>query len=222
MYAAPMAYRDEAEGLWLRVEDLEAELSSARETIARMQGESVAAEVEEEKPQWFTGAAKRLRIERELPFELTDSGYEAIADLLRGRWPTALISQIGGTLTCRFNVVELRVARMEGGRTQVRMTGNYAGWGVLQGMGCAGVSVAGLGRIHKSRKELAGLFETVALLAAKHAKPQRKRIVEPATKGSEASAAEDAEAVAEAEAQAEAEAVAEAEAAEAAESETDN
>lgn len=244
-----MAYRAQTEAMRLRIEELEGELAAAREIIARMQGDIVAAEVEGEKPGWWTGAPRRLHIERELPFELSASGYEAIADLLRQRWPAANISQVGGTLTCRVALVDFRATRLEGGRTQVRLNADYKGHAQLQGIGCGTASIIGMSpvvvaleaagfspallvvaplvviafwgvaraiagaSIRKSRKGLTGLFETVALLAAKHAKPKKRVRIGESTKSETAASARDTDAEENATAEAEAQVVAEAESA---------
>src|SRR5262245_46091292 len=98
-----MAYRDDEEALRRRVADLEGELSEARATIARLQGESATQAVSSDEPSWFLGAPTRLELERELPFEVTDEGYEAIAELARKRFPASVggVSQVGRTLIYR-------------------------------------------------------------------------------------------------------------------------
>ncbi len=119
-----MAYRDERGALEARVQELEDDLAGARATIARLQGEGGAAQVGSEKPSPFLGAPTKLHLERELPFELSDEGYEAIADLLRARLSTpttGMVGQVGRTLTFQRPGLTLRVAREAEGKTRISL-----------------------------------------------------------------------------------------------------
>jgi hypothetical protein len=213
-----VGYRDETEGLRQRVEVLEEELGQARATIARLTGESVKVAIDSDKPNWFVGAPVRLELERELPFEVSDEGYEAIAELLRQRYPGAIggVAQVGRTLTFRAGgVIELKLTRLGKGRMRLGMRGDHRAHGVLLGAFTPGASIVGLGgavallkaagatpaslivvvplvvlscffairallarSVHKQRSDMAGLFESVAELAANHAVAPGARIAE--------------------------------------------
>jgi hypothetical protein len=80
-----MGYRNESDALRGRVVELEEELVAARETIDRLEGRGTTGATREQPAGWFTGAPKRLELTRELPFEIGDEGFEAIAALLRTR-----------------------------------------------------------------------------------------------------------------------------------------
>src|SRR5947207_3024047 len=96
-----MTYRDDREALQARVETLEQELAGAQATIARLEGRG-AADVGSESASTFLGTPMGLRLERELPFEVTNQGFEAIAELLRSRRPQfGQGSQVGRKLTYR-------------------------------------------------------------------------------------------------------------------------
>lgn len=91
-------YRDETENLRARVAELEAQLSASEQEVARLRGEEAATgaggagQVDA-----LVGEALHFVDERELPFEVTDAGYEAIAALLRQRRP-GQVGQVGRTL----------------------------------------------------------------------------------------------------------------------------
>lgn len=127
-----MTYRDETEGLRTRVAELETELAGAREKIARLEGESTTPKGDADGVDRLTGAPSGLHLERELPFEVTDEGYEAIAELLRTRLPgqnprfpaVGQVSQVGRTLTYVSPMVQVRVARGDG-RTSLRIDANH-------------------------------------------------------------------------------------------------
>ncbi len=114
-----MTYRDEKAGLELRVRDLEAELVEARETIERMKGARPVAAERDDVDTW-TGAPTNLVLTRELPFEITERGYEAIGEMLRSRFPGVPISQIGRRLHVSLPFAELRLERTEAGHTRLR------------------------------------------------------------------------------------------------------
>ena len=142
-----MTYRDENDGLRRRVEALEADLAGARATIARLQGETSAARAVQ-KADWFTGAPFRLELDRELPFEVTDQGYEAIAELLRARYPTSMggVSQVGRTLSYRAGgVLEVQLSRVAPGRTRLLLRGDHRGHAVILGATTPAASLFGLG-----------------------------------------------------------------------------
>lgn len=205
-----MGYRDERDGLQLRVTELEEELSHARETIARLQGEAAVEGAERGKPGWFTGAPSRATWVREVPHELTEEGYEALAELLTNRVAsTGQVSQVGRTLTFRSGDIEARVTRNGPGRTELRLTRDYQAYGVLLGIGVLGTSLFGAlpalvavlkatgftpaallvtlplaviacwralraltqRSIDKEGERLAGVFEAMTDLCARHARP---------------------------------------------------
>ena len=214
-----MGYRDDNEALRRRVEDLERELSEAQATILRLQGETATHAVASDKPNWFLGAPARLELERELPFEVTDEGYEAIAELARQRLPTTMggVSQVGRTLTYQQGgVMELKLTRIGPGRTRLSLRGDHRGHGVILGAMIPGASLFALGGVVAilnavgatpalfvvvlplvviscflliralvarsvvgQRAKMAGLFQSVAELAAQHA-VSRVRIAETA------------------------------------------
>jgi hypothetical protein len=207
-----MGYRDDEEALRRRVADLEGELSEAHATIARLQGESATHAGASDKPNWFLGAPMRLELERELPFEVTDEGYEAIAELARKRFPTSMggVSQVGRTLTYQQGgVTELKLSRIGPGRTRMSLRSDHRAHGVILGAMAPGASLFALvgvvavlravgatpaslvvalplvviscflliralvaRSVVTQRAKMAGLFETVAEIAAQHTVPR--------------------------------------------------
>lgn len=118
-----VSYRDEREGMKARIDSLEGELSEAKQTISRLRGEGPAA-TQDGGVDWVSGVERRVELHRELPFEVSDEGFEAIADIANQRVPGGNVSQVGRTLTHRKALYELRVARGDG-KTQLSVTGDY-------------------------------------------------------------------------------------------------
>ena len=118
-----MAYRDERETLQARVDELQSEVAEAKGTIARLRGETTkqpqsAGEVDPK-----TGMPFVLRLERELPFEVSDEGLVAISQLLDVRMPGGTVSQVGNTLRYQRGGFELLITRTAD-RTHIRLTSN--------------------------------------------------------------------------------------------------
>lgn len=120
-----MPYRDESEGLRLRVNELERELAEARDTIARLEGRGATGLTESSEPSRFTGVARTQVLRRDLDFEITEQGYEAIAELMRQRM-RATPALVGGTLSYRWQGFEIRVLKTGENRSRVELT-NDAG-----------------------------------------------------------------------------------------------
>lgn len=124
-------YRDEKETLRARVGELEGELAEAQDKIARLTGASEDRSLGEmlERSR-ITGGPRRYAREVELPFVVSDEGYEAIARLVRERLGVQPL-QVGRSLTAP-GVLEVR---REGERTIARITGawNEAGLAVASG-----------------------------------------------------------------------------------------
>ncbi len=90
-------YRDETESLRARVTELEGKLASAEAEAAKLRGETTAP-VADSKRDAFVGEPLHFVSELELPFQVTEAGYEAIANLVRERRNTQ-VSQVGRSLT---------------------------------------------------------------------------------------------------------------------------
>lgn len=125
VYHRQVPYRDDSEGLRLRVRDLEQDLSEARDTIARLEGRGATDVAESSEPSRFTGLARKQVLRHDLDFELTDEGYEAIAELMRQRM-RATPSLVGRTLSYRWQGFEFRVLKIGENRSRVELT-NDAG-----------------------------------------------------------------------------------------------
>ena len=161
-----MGYRDEREALEAKVQELEEDLGEARQTIARLQGEGPAP-VGADAPSAFLGAPPLLHLERELPFEVSDEGYEAIADILRARLSTpavGTVGQVGRTLTFQRPGLTVRIAREPEGKTRITLDDNHQGFGVLLGVGTMGATFFGLVPVIALLKALA--FTPAALIVA--------------------------------------------------------
>jgi Tfp pilus assembly protein FimV len=165
-----VGYRDEREALEAKVQELEDDLGEARRTIARLQGEGAAAQPGSDAPSAFLGAPPRLHLERELPFEVSDEGYEAIADILRARLSTPAagnmgnVGQVGRTLTFQRPGLTVRIAREPPGKTRITLDDNHQGFGVLLGVGTMGTTFFGLVPVIALLKALA--FTPAALIVA--------------------------------------------------------
>lgn len=145
-YAPGVSYRDESEALRAKVQDLEGRLDDAEETIARLRGETAAAPAGEGEHSRLIGAQKRVVLERELPFEVSAEGYEAVAAVLRSRLAVTA-SQVGRRMTAgpftmsyEGGVTRLRVVLDR----QHRAAGLLAGASLLGGFG----TLVSLGVIH--------------------------------------------------------------------------
>ncbi|MBL8742730.1 MAG: hypothetical protein JNK04_16595 [Myxococcales bacterium] len=118
-----MGYRNEEEGLRLRIAELERDLGEANERIARLEGRVV--ERAPTTPSKLFGLDLVVDRERIIPGTVSDAGIAAIATALDARLPRASSSQIAGTFTHRRGTYELRVAKLPNGSTSVRVTGDY-------------------------------------------------------------------------------------------------
>jgi hypothetical protein len=123
--------------------------------IARLQGERSARETQAQKPSWFTGAPTRLDLVSELPFEVTDAGYEAIAELIRVRLPPqGQLSQVGRTLSFRMLGQELRVSRTDSGSTQVTLAVDQRNAGTLFALALPGAVILAMAPVAAGLKAL--------------------------------------------------------------------
>lgn len=143
----------------MRVAELEGELDEANDTIARLRGEGATPLAKEGKGNdWVTGGPRKLAVERELPFEVTDEGFEAIAEVAAQRLPGGSVSLVGRTLTYRHGQLTLRVTRGEG-KTRLVAQANYQGARLLFALGGMGVAILGGGLV-------VGVAEPLALSGA--------------------------------------------------------
>ncbi len=140
MLSSAGAYRDERETLIERVRDLEKELSAANESIARLQGLRIEEPTEATDISRITGLPKRVQIEHRIAHEITEDGYEAIAETLRTRLQNKLgdVSVVGRTLRHVHNNYEIRLEPDEAGGMRLSATGTYdnSPFGILLGGGC--------------------------------------------------------------------------------------
>ncbi len=114
-----MSYRDENEGLRGRVAELEAELAEEKAKVARLTGAAPSqAAGDSEEHGRVLDAPSRINLERTLELEIGDTGFEAIAAMLRPR--VGVVSQVVRTLTA--NGFSLSSAP---GTTHVRVTADY-------------------------------------------------------------------------------------------------
>jgi hypothetical protein len=114
-----VSYRDETDALRGRVQQLEGELQSAEDKIARLQGEAAPSgpgtSIVESR---LIGGPARYEREELLDYEIGEEGYEKIAEVLRTRMRLPNVSQVGRSLVAPgvFSLTR------EEGRTRVRMT----------------------------------------------------------------------------------------------------
>ncbi len=151
----------------MRVKKLEGELDGARETIARLKGERAEVDRKEEKVGWFSGVARHQQFEHELSHELTEDGYEAIADLLRNRLGDGgLMTKVGRNMTYRSpdGGRTVMVERGEGGRTRLRMSADFLATTVLMFMGIFGVAGVAMMLVAPALQALG--FSPLSLLVA--------------------------------------------------------
>ncbi|MBN8615856.1 MAG: hypothetical protein J0L92_35005 [Deltaproteobacteria bacterium] len=90
-------YRDETESLRAKVTELEEKLASAEAEAAKLRGET-SAPVADTQRDAVLGEPLHLVSEIDLPFAISDAGYEAIANLVRERRKVQ-VSQVGRSLT---------------------------------------------------------------------------------------------------------------------------
>jgi hypothetical protein len=119
-------YRDEKAALEARVGGLERDLADAQETIAALKGQRGAVREgtgrEVRRSRLLGGAPVHVELSHELPHEITEAGYEAIARVLRERLQLP-VSQVGRTLRSDNGAF---VMSYEDGTTTVRLVGNWA------------------------------------------------------------------------------------------------
>ncbi len=119
-----MAFRDETETLRARVAELEREVEQKNETIERLTGATPTGspgDVDRETRSPILGGPASVHLERTLDFEVSEAGFEAIADLLRARGGRE-VRQVGRTLTATgFSL------RERDGRTQISLTQDASG-----------------------------------------------------------------------------------------------
>ena len=126
--------------------ELESELGEAKQTVARLKGEHSEA-LPSESRSWILNAPERMNLSRELPYEVTDEGFEAIAELLRKRvTPNARLAQVGRVLTYQVQGLALRVERLEG-KTRVTASRDYRSSKALVVAGGMGTSLLALAPI---------------------------------------------------------------------------
>lgn len=129
-------FRDETETLRARVAVLEREVEQKNDTIERLTGaapQTADSDVARETRSPITGGPQSLHQERILDFEVSDAGFEAIADLLRAR-SRREVRQVGRTLMGPgFSL------REQDGRTHIALTTD------LSGLGAAAISAGVLG-----------------------------------------------------------------------------
>ena len=152
---------------------------------------------------WVTGHSRCTHIERKIEVEISDDGYEAIAELLGGR-----PSQVGQTLSYQWGKYKVRLGRTDAGGTLVRVRAvhgdrfrlilvsagsavfpAYVLWvavhfvggsfwaGLALVLAIIGTTLAvralGVRNIAKQRAQLKAVIEAIADLADEHARPER-------------------------------------------------
>jgi hypothetical protein len=105
-----MGYRDDKQAMRQRIEQLEGELESAHQTIARLKGH-IHERASDDAADLLGKQTVHLR--RELEVVLDDQGMEAIATMLRTRLPQGQVSMVGRTLHCKLPTGALQVMRHE-------------------------------------------------------------------------------------------------------------
>ncbi len=145
-----MSYRDEQDALRGRVAQLEGELADARATIARLSGGTAHTEpgTKIERSRLIDGPSRYEREER-LPYEISEVGYERIAEVLRTRLGLTNVSQVGRSLVSP-GVFSLS---REGDHTRVRMTMSW------QGLKGGPIAMGGLAALFGGLPTLAVLLE---------------------------------------------------------------
>lgn len=120
-------FRDETETLRARVAELEREVEEKNQTIERLTGASPTpgpGDVDREARSPILGGPQSVHLQRTLDFEVSDAGFEAIADLLRARGGRE-VRQVGRTLAGPgFSL------REQDGRTQISLTHDASGLGL--------------------------------------------------------------------------------------------
>lgn len=129
-----MTYRDDKESMGQRIEQLEGELATAHHRIARLEGRDgdhlsdAMADFD---------SKEELHVSRVLDVAITESGVEAIADMLRQRLPNAVVTGVGRSLNCRWGTSELRVIRHDD-RTEIQLRANDPRQKLLFALGAVG------------------------------------------------------------------------------------
>jgi hypothetical protein len=136
-----VGYRNDEDGLRLRIAELEGELGDAEATIDRLRGEGASEIPSDASSDWFTGVPRQIFLQRELALEVTNEGLEAIAAVLDDRVPGGSLSVVGNTLIHRKASYELRLKRTSKGRTEVRLSGDYRALRLLLGLGGPGIGL---------------------------------------------------------------------------------
>ncbi len=93
-----MTYRDEKEGLRVRVAELQRELDEAKSTVAKLRGDgATSSSGPRGRYSGLLGLDTQFVLDRTLPFEMSTEGYEAVAALMKSRFGVAA-SQVGRQL----------------------------------------------------------------------------------------------------------------------------
>ena len=148
----------------MRVSDLESELAEAEAIIARLRGEGASEVPKDAATDWFSGVPKQLYLERELPFAISEDGLETIAELANERVAGGSLANVGRTLTHRKGQYELRVLRTRGGRTKIRLVGDYSAGRLLLALAGPGAALL-TGALPAGILEEAGASPPMILLA---------------------------------------------------------
>ena len=111
-----MGYRDERDGLRVRVEELESELAASKAREVALQGDDERDVLPEPKV-GLLGVPLRLRMRREVPFKVSQEGLDEIAKLLRCRLPKASLHQRPTGVVQTLSTHEVSVQHTEEGTT---------------------------------------------------------------------------------------------------------
>ncbi len=216
-----MGYRDDEQGLRLRVVELEDQLAEADRKISRLQGQSNVGELAQ-----GTGPTpfKALRLVVEIDGVPTDAGWQAMSRLLEARMPKGGVpDRRDGSLRWQTPALVFSAEPNGRGGTRLSMTENATAlrrqlmssltvMGVVAGVALPTLARGGAGAVFaalslliialsgpivatvalRKRRQWAGILEGAAMIASEHAEPGALRIATDALEDAETLADEEA------------------------------
>jgi hypothetical protein len=134
-YSPLVSYRDDQDAMHAKIGQLEHELATARDQIAKLEGRSVAPGPATSPHSAVLAGPRTIALVRELPFEIDEAGFEEIANAVRSRMG-AQVLQVGRTL----HGGQFLTVRSAEGKTVVRVSASLS---VLAALPFVGGGIAG-------------------------------------------------------------------------------